>query len=264
MTAPEPVAVYERRVAANTERVWENVLDWEHLPALHAGSFAAIVCEDAGDWGWRARISPRGGGDELTVELSIDWSDSSYHSRTVAGRGVGTDIFTRVTGIDAQRTDVRVEFFVPEHDAASGAKLGDGFVSLYTALWDEDEAMMQGRQAFLDGSAPGVARAGERERVSLGPAERLREDGPRIVEVGAEPFRVRWHEGTFVAHTTVCPHWGGPLADAEIEASQIVCPWHGYRFDLESGAGPAGQACRLLARARVEVDRAGEAWLLVT
>ena len=56
------VAVYRRRVGASLERVWENVLDWEHLPWLHAGSFRSIHCRHAGDWGWRAQVwlEPRG------------------------------------------------------------------------------------------------------------------------------------------------------------------------------------------------------------
>jgi len=28
-------ATYTREVTAGIQRIWENVLDWEHLPALH-------------------------------------------------------------------------------------------------------------------------------------------------------------------------------------------------------------------------------------
>ena len=264
VTPAEPVAVYQRRVRASVDRVWENVLDWEHLPALHSSSFGAVRCEDAGDWGWRARVSPARPGEEFTVELTIDWDDSSYHSRTVDGPGTGTDIFTRVSGVDTESTDVRVELYRPGLDASSGAHAGRAFVRLYTRLWDEDESMMRGRQAFLEGSSPAVARSGDRERVALGPADRLRDEGARIVEVAGDPFRVLWHEGAFVAHTIVCPHWGGPLGEGRIEDDRVVCPWHGYRYDLATGAGPEGQACHLLARARVEVDEAGAAWIMVS
>ena len=53
------VATYERRVAADGMRVWENVLDWEHLPWLHRESFASIELREAGPWGWRARAPLR-------------------------------------------------------------------------------------------------------------------------------------------------------------------------------------------------------------
>ena len=53
------------------ERLYENALDWEHLPHLHQSSFASITCEAAGPWGWRAvTTSPR-------VRLDAD-SDAAF------------------------------------------------------------------------------------------------------------------------------------------------------------------------------------------
>ena len=262
MSETEPVAVYERRVHASAERVWENVRDWEHLPALHSRAFSAIDCEDEGAWGWRARIRSTQGAEPFRLELRIDAEDSSYHSRTIEGPGAGTDIFTRVMPVAEDATDVRVEFYLPGLDATTGSAQGRGFVALYTMLWDEDEEMMRARQRFLDGNGPGVARPGEGERVSLGSAVALHEEGERIVEVGGEPFRIVAHSGGLVAHTTVCPHWGGPLEAAALEGGAVICPWHGYRFDLATGRA-RDRNCRLLARASVEVDAAGEAWILV-
>ncbi len=33
-----------------------------------------------------------------------------------------------------------------------------------------------------------------------------------------------------------CPHKGGPLCDGITSGTTVVCPLHGQRFDLESGA----------------------------
>ncbi len=263
MSATEPIAVYERRVAASAERVWENVRDWEHLPALHSDAFGAIDCEDAGAWGWRAVIQPRHGADTFTVELRIDDDGRGYHSRTVAGPGTGGDIYTRVDPVDDAHTDVHVSFFDPNAPADQRAARGRAMVRLYTQLWDEDEAMMQHRAAFLSGEAPAVARRSS-AKVALGPEMEARARAPFSVEADGHPFRVLIHGDALFAHTEVCPHWGASLANASIANDDIVCPWHGYRFDLRSGAGPEGQACRLLVRARVEVDGAGDAWLVTT
>lgn len=38
-----------------------------------------------------------------------------------------------------------------------------------------------------------------------------------------------------------CPHQGGPLARGFInEACQVVCPWHRFAFDLETGQSDSG------------------------
>ena len=51
------VATYRRRVHASLERVWENVLDWEHLPHLHDTSFDYCSLDEAG-LGWRVWSAP--------------------------------------------------------------------------------------------------------------------------------------------------------------------------------------------------------------
>jgi len=32
-----------------------------------------------------------------------------------------------------------------------------------------------------------------------------------------------------------CPHMGGPLGEGEIEDSCIICPWHGWQFNIKTG-----------------------------
>jgi nitrite reductase/ring-hydroxylating ferredoxin subunit len=39
----------------------------------------------------------------------------------------------------------------------------------------------------------------------------------------------------FAVHP-VCPHDEGPLAEGWVESGAAVCPWHGYTFDLATGA----------------------------
>jgi len=42
--------------------------------------------------------------------------------------------------------------------------------------------------------------------------------------------------GRICALVDSCAHLGGPLADGKLEGDTVVCPWHGSRFDLASGA----------------------------
>ena len=55
-------------------------------------------------------------------------------------------------------------------------------------------------------------------------------------------FVARLAEDSFKGYPTSCTHQGGPLA---IQGKTLDCPWHGSKFDAQSGAvtnGPAGAA----------------------
>lgn len=71
----------------------------------------------------------------------------------------------------------------------------------------------------------------------------LPRDGMVQVEAGgAEILLGRSGDGRICALSSVCGHFGGPLADGEREGDTVVCPLHGSRFDLCTGAvidGPA-------------------------
>ncbi len=41
--------------------------------------------------------------------------------------------------------------------------------------------------------------------------------------------------GRFAAFGAICPHEDGPLADGWLEGDVVVCPWHGFDFDLDTG-----------------------------
>jgi nitrite reductase/ring-hydroxylating ferredoxin subunit len=240
---PTRVARYSRRIRAGIERVWENVRDWEHLPWLHRTSFRSIALDETGDFGWRARIG-LANGRVIGLELVIE--GMRYVSRTVAGEGAGSEIWTRLAPVDAAHTDIELEFLVPGISADLAPKLGAAYVALYTRLWDEDEAMMQRREAQLArrselGPLPADARP-----VDIGPAAEARARAPFAVDFAGRPFRVVRAGDALVAHATTCPHWLGPLEEAPEADGRLRCPWHGYRFDPASGRG-----CDLASRLRL-------------
>jgi nitrite reductase/ring-hydroxylating ferredoxin subunit len=266
------VGVYAREVRASAERVWENVHDWEHLPWLHRGSFSSIECNDSGDWGWRARIGlqPASPSRSIQLELRIEPDEPRYVSRTLEGPGAGSEIWTRVEAAEAtgeHATRIEVEFWLP-HSGPEGSALepkdaaayGKAFIELYTCLWDEDERMMIGREHEL--ARRRASRASGREPLGLGSFADVEARLPLPVEFGGERFRVVLHEGRLVAHSVVCPHWLGPLHDVPVERGRVVCPWHGYAFDVETGRECSGRTARLAAAPRVRVDPDGQVWLL--
>jgi nitrite reductase (NADH) small subunit len=41
--------------------------------------------------------------------------------------------------------------------------------------------------------------------------------------------------GKFHAINNVCLHRGGPLGEGELEGNAVVCPWHGWKYDVTTG-----------------------------
>jgi nitrite reductase/ring-hydroxylating ferredoxin subunit len=250
------VAVYERSIGASVERIWENVLDWEHLPGLHRAAFASIRCLRADENGWRARLATRAAkpGEELEIEVRLERDRLRYVTATVAGAGAGTEIWTSLSPREPHATDIRVEFLVPGVAPETRAAVGRGYVSLYARLWDEDEAMMQRRESV---AAQRALPPRGTKPLELGPVEELRARLPLVVELDGRRLRIVSLGETLVAHPTVCPHWHGPLEDAPLEGDTIECPWHRWRFDVRTGRSCDGRNARLAPAARVRVDARG-------
>ena len=234
------VARYERKIRAPLERVWENVLDWEHLPHLHSTSFNYIELDAAGDWGWRTWSNAE---HNAHVELCVA-DERRYVARTYQAGQQMSEIWTSLTPSDTD-TDIIVDFYFVDvqDDAVEG--FGEMILTLYTQLWDEDEDMMRERHRRLQ------ERRSDASEIELGSRESLIDrllDGETILfQLKRREYQLRYHNESLVTHPTICPHLLGPLSDSTIETNQLVCPWHGYRFDMTTGecVSPPGANCTL-------------------
>jgi len=47
-------------------------------------------------------------------------------------------------------------------------------------------------------------------------------------------------DGAWHALDGVCPHQGGPLGQGTLSGCTVTCPWHGWQFDVRSGANLLG------------------------
>lgn len=83
------------------------------------------------------------------------------------------------------------------------------------------------------------------------------EEAPQRVTVDGRTFLVCESDGEVYAYRNVCPHQHGPVAEGhvDLEAGTVVCPWHGWEFDLDGGTSviETGVADRLpRAETRIE------------
>jgi nitrite reductase/ring-hydroxylating ferredoxin subunit len=222
---------YERTIDAPVERVWENVLDWEHLPHLHDTSFNYCELDQAGTWGWRTWTNAS---HTANVELIVD--QDKYVARSYRHGEQQSEIWTRLTPND-DRTDIEVTFYAANVDEQRRSQLSDTYLALYRQLWDEDEAMMMARQRRLSGEKS------THTELNLGPRASL--TLPLVVSIKGGEFCLVQRDSALRIHPTICPHLLGPLSMAD--DGLLHCPWHGFRFNPESGecVEPARATCRL-------------------
>jgi nitrite reductase/ring-hydroxylating ferredoxin subunit len=65
-----------------------------------------------------------------------------------------------------------------------------------------------------------------------------------VAEVNGKTVAVFNVDGAFHVVDNTCLHRGGPLGEGEVEGSVVTCPWHGWQFNVATGAcvnNPSGK-----------------------
>jgi 3-phenylpropionate/trans-cinnamate dioxygenase ferredoxin component len=75
----------------------------------------------------------------------------------------------------------------------------------------------------------------------------------RVVEVGGTRVVVFNLDDDYYAIEDVCTHDGGDLASGALEGCEIVCPRHGARFNVRTGAVAAPPAYEPIATMEVRI-----------
>ncbi len=80
------------------------------------------------------------------------------------------------------------------------------------------------------------------EWVDVADAEEIPPGGFAVVAVEDAPIAVFNLDGEFYAIDDLCTHDGGTLTGGQVEGGEIVCPRHGARFNIKTGAVTAPPA----------------------
>jgi nitrite reductase/ring-hydroxylating ferredoxin subunit len=68
------------------------------------------------------------------------------------------------------------------------------------------------------------------------PLSSLDPDGRAVIEVAGTEIAVFVVDGEAHAFANACPHEGNPLHEGEILGDTLTCAYHGWKFDLGTGA----------------------------
>ncbi len=112
--------------------------------------------------------------------------------------------------------------------------------------------------ALVFESGIGIDRSGARLRTPTWkpvlPVASLHNGKPQQVEVdGVAVVLCRIDDDRVAAFGQFCPHLAAPMSDGWVDRGMIVCPWHGSRFDVESGEVVRGPAAAPLPRYRTRI-----------
>jgi nitrite reductase/ring-hydroxylating ferredoxin subunit len=96
------------------------------------------------------------------------------------------------------------------------------------------------------------------ERWLKTPLAAFRGQGRTLVVAPGHSIALFYVDGEVHAFDNACPHEGNPLVEGDVLGRTLVCAFHAWRFDLETGACLFGD--EPVRRYPVE-QRGGEVWI---
>ena len=90
--------------------------------------------------------------------------------------------------------------------------------------------------------------------VRVGRVADVPQGGAEVFSVDGRRIAVYRLEDSFYAIDDICTHDGGPLAEGEVEGDEVICPRHGARFSIKTGAALTFPAVTPVDRYPVRVE----------
>ena len=82
-------------------------------------------------------------------------------------------------------------------------------------------------------------------RVKIAMVDQIPEGEGRVFEAAGKTLAVFNAGGRFYAIDNSCTHRGGPLGEGELDGTIVTCPWHGWRWDVTTGANVNNPAVQM-------------------
>ena len=83
----------------------------------------------------------------------------------------------------------------------------------------------------------------------------LKSGEARVIECGGRTLALCNVEGRYYALDNTCLHRGGPIGEGFIDGETVTCPWHGWQYDVKTGAATTNPSVKLATfETKVEGD----------
>lgn len=111
----------------------------------------------------------------------------------------------------------------------------DGEMDSLANLPPVDDGMVSSMAAAVVAHAEGKDDPLPTEDVVVAAAADFTDESRKIVDVNGQSIGVFHHAGQWYALRNSCVHRGGPVATGKLEGDVLICPWHGFRYDVTTG-----------------------------
>jgi nitrite reductase/ring-hydroxylating ferredoxin subunit len=81
----------------------------------------------------------------------------------------------------------------------------------------------------------GIRRQMEHQEIPVGRVDEIPEGERKIIDANGLSIGVFHHQGNWYAVRNQCLHHGGPVATGRLEGDNLICPWHGYTYNVTNG-----------------------------
>jgi nitrite reductase/ring-hydroxylating ferredoxin subunit len=201
--------------------------------------------------------------------------DASRFARRALGLGIAANLGSAITGVtDWQHTHEEDRRIGLVHGVLNGLATG-----LYMMSWRDrrrgrnlrgiaisvvgygitvGSSYMGGALVFESGI--GIDQSGQRLRTPdwtpVLSATSLQDGKPQRVMVDGVGLVLcrTGDDGMVSAFGEFCPHLAAPMTDGWVDRGRLVCPWHGSRFCVESGAVLRGPSAAPLPRYQTRIN----------
>ena len=101
-------------------------------------------------------------------------------------------------------------------------------------------AQATGSSKTSDERPPSMSATASGEYVKVATLNEIPENGGKCVKLGKIQIALFRTDGKICAINNICPHQGGGLAEGDVDDGKVMCPLHGWMFDLKTGQAMNG------------------------